>query len=152
MSIRSTEIHKNRDFGNFHRLGKKIENTSPEIHCTLHIQVLAAQLHSPQTTAHPFQLPQGLLLNCMSANVLLSFEQLLFPQVCTGSLTLHDCNIAMCFSEKAASYRKTQTHWALSWSLCQFWLLSLKCYQNAPAALCKRSCELIISRSILKSS
>lgn len=113
MSIRSTEIHKNRDFGIFHCLGKKPENTSPEIH-NVHIPCSGTCCRTPQTTAHPFQLPQDLSVRCMSANVLLSFEQLLFPQVCTGSLTLYDCNKAKYFSEKAASYIKTRTPRALS--------------------------------------
>lgn len=71
--------------------------------CILHILVLAAELHSPQSTAHPFQLQQDFLVSYMSANVLLNVKQL-FPQVCTGSLALYDCNKAKYFSEKAASY------------------------------------------------
>lgn len=76
--------------------------------CILHIPVLAAELHSSQTTAHPFQLLQDLLVSSMSANVLLSFEQL-FPYRFVQVLWPYKTVINY-FSEKAASYIKTHTH------------------------------------------
>lgn len=107
--------------------------------------VLAAELHSSQTTAHPFQLLQDLSVSCMSANVLLSFEQLFsyrFVQALWPYKTVMNY-----FSEKAASYIKTHTHIHTEPFPEVSVYSGLKCYHNLPAALCKRSCDRIISRT-----